>query len=81
MLSFQHCTYGCLWVYKYIEREGSNYVSYIFNQSDFGNELLNVILEKPPPKISPRTNMFISHVYVANETLPIQKNIMRSYPG
>ncbi|XP_067000348.1 uncharacterized protein [Anabrus simplex] len=60
---------------------GKNSDGGIFSNSIFGRKLQQNKLDFPPDKILPGTNELMPHVIVADEAFPLQRNLMRPYPG
>lgn len=54
--------------------------STVFSQSKFGSSIKNDTLLLPADKCLPKTNITMSHVFVADEAFPLKRHLMRPYP-
>ncbi|XP_067203329.1 uncharacterized protein [Linepithema humile] len=60
---------------------GSNHDSIIFKECTFGKALQNRTLQIPEPCDLPGSNIKFNHYIVADQAFPLDKHIMRPYPG
>ena len=61
---------------------GSNADSTVFKNTKFGQKILDDALHFPCAKGLPgKANVVLPHVFVADEAFPLNKRIMRPYPG
>ncbi|XP_030749371.1 protein ALP1-like [Sitophilus oryzae] len=72
-----HCKFIAIDVGAY----GRNSDGGIFANSAIGKKLLKNTLDLPQDKSLPGTNEIMPHVFVGDEAFPLQKHVMRPYPG
>lgn len=72
-----HCKFTAIDVGAY----GRSSDGGVFANSVIGKKIMTNTLDIPDEKCLPGTNVLLPHVFVADEAFPLNKNLMRPYPG